>query len=206
MKQKTTEPKQSSTTGNVHGRQFHRLRSNMKSAAILLAMVLAGVCTENVRAQGDIPSGSISGSGSGPYIYNLIFSDSASATSPVGSIWYGWIPGQFFLPGTPTSASAPFGWTASVVANSIQFTASSSIYDITPGQSLPGFSYQASFSPSALAAAPNSGESDAYVGGIETDAGKIFTVTVPEPSSMALFSMSALGLAVLRRRGLRLKG
>lgn len=194
MNQKTTESK-----------QCFRLRSNKKSAAILLAMVLTGACLENIRAQGDIPSGTISGSGSGPYTYNLVFSDSSSATSSIGSIWYAWVPGQFFLPGTPTTATAPTGWTESIVANSIQFSATSSIYDIAPGQSLSGFSYQASFSPSTLAGTSNSGESDAYAGGIESDGGKIFTVTVPEPSSLALFSMSALGLAVFRRRCLRLK-
>jgi hypothetical protein len=143
-------------------------------------------------AQGQIASGTISSSGAGPYTYNLTFSDASTATSPIGSVWYAWVPGFFYLPGTPTSASAPAGWTATISGNSVQFVANSSAFDILAGQSLSGFSYTASFSPAQLAAAPNSGRSDAYSGGLFSDAGDIFNVTtVPEPSSAALLLCGA---------------
>jgi|SRR5579862_2344415 len=176
--------------------------SNSNYTSILLAMALAGACAGRVWAQGDVPGGVISSSGSGPFTYDLTFSDASGASSSIGSVWYSWVPGQFFLPGVPSVASAPTGWTASIVANSIQFAATSSSFDIAPGQSLSGFSYTASFSPSTLAGTANSGVSVAYMGGIETDAGQTFTVTVPEPSLAALASVSALGLAAFRRRKL----
>lgn len=165
--------------------------------------LIIGLGTASGFAQGDIPSGTIIGSGSGPFNYSLTFSDGASATSSIGSVWYAWIPGQFFLPGTPTGASAPTGWTATVSGNSVQYVASSSAYDIQPGQSLSGFGYSATFSPTQLAAAPNSGESDAYTAGLFSDAGVIFTVqAVPEPSALGLLGAGVLGLALAGRRKL----
>lgn len=203
MNQKPTNPNQSSfrAHGSAIGRQLIG-----KSARIILAIVLAGTCAGTALAQGDIPSGSYTSSGSGPYTYDLTFKDSASATAAIGSVWYAWIPFQNNLPGSPTSALAPFGWTESISGGSIMFTASSSVYDIQPGQSLSGFSFTASFAPSSLT--PSTQESDAYLAGIEGDPGVVFTVTpgtVPEPSAAALFGISALGLGLSRWRRLRAK-
>ncbi len=173
---------------------------------ILLGLMLVAGAAASVQAQGQIASGIISGSGSGPYTYNLTFSDAASSTSPVGSVWYAWVPGFFYLPGVPTSASAPSGWTATIDANSVQFVANSSANAIAAGSSLSGFSYQAAFSPAQLAAAANSGLSVAYSGGLFSDAGYTFTVemvTVPEPSALVLLMCGATGLCLIGRRRLR---
>ena len=173
---------------------------------ILLGLMLAIGTALSVHGQGQIASGTSSGSGSGPsYTYSLSFSDAPSSTSPIGSVWYAWVPGSFYLPGTPASASAPAGWTATVDANSVQFFANSAANDIPVGGSLSGFSYQATFSPAQLAAAPNSGLSVAYAGGIQTDAGFTFTVQlapVPEPSTLTLLLCGATGLYLIVRRRL----
>jgi hypothetical protein len=168
-----------------------------------LTLIIAAGAATMALGQGEIASGTISGSGAGPYTYDLSFSDGSGASSPIGSVWYSWIPGQFFLPADPTSASAPAGWTASIVNNSIQFVASSSAFDILAGQSLSGFSYQATFSPAQLAAAPNSGESVAYSAGLFSDGGDTFTVSAtPEPSSLVLLVSGVAGLCLLGRRKL----
>ena len=174
---------------------------------LLGLMLVAGTAT-SIHAQGQIASGTISGSGSGPYTYNLSFSDAPGSTSPIGSVWSGWIPGFFYLPGVPTSASAPAGWTANLsgTLNSIQFTANSPANDIPIGGSLSGFSYHAAFSPAQLAAASNSGLSVAYSGGLFSDAGYTFTVqsvVVPEPSTLTLVVCGAIGLCLVGRRWLR---
>src|SRR5689334_15264596 len=78
--------------------------------AIFSGILLVLATALSARAQGQLPSGTISSSGTGPYTYNLAFSDSGVAASPIGSVWYAWVPGQFYLPGTPTGASAPSGW------------------------------------------------------------------------------------------------
>jgi hypothetical protein len=174
--------------------------SFLVGTVLLLTVLLASSSTG--LAQGQVASGILSASGAGPYTYNLSFTDSGSATSPIGSVWYSWIPGQFFLPSMPTSASAPAGWTANISGNSVQFIASSAANDIAPGQTLSGFSYQATFSPSQLAAAPNSGESDAYHAGLFSDSGNIFTVqvaAVPEPLPIAFLAIGAIGLLLVRR-------
>ena len=134
--------------------------------------------------------------------------DDSPRLSPVGSIWYAWVPGFFYLPGNPIAGSlvAPPGWTATAVLNSIQFVASSSANDILAGHSLSGFSYQANFTPAQLVAAPNSGLSVAYSGGIESGAGFTFTVehaVIPEPSTLTLLVCGAVGLLLNRRRKLQ---
>ena len=167
---------------------------------ILLGLFLAAGTTTLVHGQGQIASGTISSSGAGPYDYSLTFSDASGATSPIGSVWYAWVPGQFFLPSGPTSASAPTGWTASIVGNSIQYVASSSADDILAGNSLSGFGYVATFSPAQLAAAPNSGESVAYSGAL-TGGSDTFTVqAVPEPSAYALVLSGVMAVWLVRRQ------
>src|ERR1051326_7452249 len=169
---------------------------------MLLILGLMGGTAEFVCAQS--PSGTVNGSSGGPFTYSLTFSDAANATAPIGSIWYSWVPGLFFLPSTPTSATAPAGWTASIFANSIQFAANSPANDILPGQTLSGFGYDANFSPAQLEAAPNSGESVAYSGVFGPDAGQTFDVqTVPEPSTVVLYLLGFVQLAFMARARLR---
>ena len=175
---------------------------------ILLGLMLIAGTATTVHAQGQIASGTYSSSGSGPFTYDLTFSNQPNSLSPVGSIWYAWVPGFFYLPGNPIAGSlvAPPGWTATAVLNSIQFVASSSANDILAGHSLSGFSYQANFTPAQLVAAPNSGLSVAYSGGIESGAGFTFTVehaVIPEPSTLTLLVCGAVGLLLNRRRKLQ---
>jgi hypothetical protein len=190
-------------------RMYQPARALLNSAAqgtrmMLLGFILAVIAAISAYGQGELASGTISGSGSGPYSYSLSFADGAGATAPIGSVWYAWVPGSFYLPGTPAGASAPTGWTAAVDGASVRFSANSSAYYIQPGQSLSGFGYTAAFSPAQLAAAPNSGVSVAYMGTFFSDAGNTFTVsTVPEPS-VAMLLIPALGALWLGgRRKLR---
>jgi len=175
----------------------------------LLIVMLAAGTSFSVRAQGDAPTGTVSGSGTGPYDFVLSFGDGASATAPIGSVWYAWIPGAFYLPAAPTTVSAPAGWTATIAnapsggMSSIKFVASSATDYIMPGHSLSGFGFTATFSPAQLAAAPNSGVSYAYTGALFSDAGQQFTVqAVPEPSTLALLIVGAIGFLLAGRRRL----
>jgi hypothetical protein len=191
--------------GSFRARQFLSSWLTGPAAPLLLAGVLAVACAGTASAQGVIPSGTVSGLGNGPYTYNVTFSDDASASDPIGAVWYGWVaPYYNYLPDVPTGASAPAGWTATISDNSIIFAASSPSDYIQPGGTLGGFSYTATFSPDTLAgsiyapysAAYNTGTADAF------GANTIFTVVqvVPEPSLAALVGVGVFGLAIMRRR------
>jgi hypothetical protein len=184
-----------------------KLRINKVSDAtgsvekVLWTVLLAVGTLASAYGQGQIASGTISGSGSGPYSYSLSFSDAAGATSSIGSVWYAWTPGLFYLPSMPISASAPAGWSATISGDSVQFVASGPANYIAPGQSLSGFGYSANFSPALLASTPNSGVSVAYSAGLFSDLGNTFTVqTVPEPAALTLLLGGVLGLGLLRQR------
>jgi hypothetical protein len=176
------------------------LFSSIQTRLLAGAMALAFCGSLSVQAQTINASGQVSGvlSSPGVYHYTLTISEGLGTTTPIGSIWYAWVPGAFYLPSVPTSASAPSGWTASIVANSIQFSANSPSSDIAPGTSKT-FDYFAPFSPAQLAAAPNSGVSFAYAGAVDASSpSELFTVQlVPEPSIAAL---GLIGLFVIRKR------
>jgi hypothetical protein len=179
-----------------------RLALLMTSCRITSFLLLISTCA-SAHAQGEIPSGTLSSSGIGPYSYSLSFSDAANATSPIGSVWYAWVPGAFYLPGPPRAAVAPPGWSVNVSGHSIQFVADSAANYIHPGQSLSGFSYQAAFSPAQLASAPNSGVSVVYSGGLLSDFGTTFTVktlAVPEPCTLPLVALGAFALTLSTKR------
>ena len=163
---------------------------------VTLALAAFASC---LHAQSIIPNGQISGvsAGAGSFDYTLTIGEGSGTTTPIASIWYAWIPGQFFLPSVPTSAAGPTGWTASIVLNSIQFQSTSAAFDIAPGSSMT-FSYVASYSPAQLAAAPNSGLSVAYAGAVDASLPSAeFTVqAVPEPSVVSLLMSGALGVGL----------
>ena len=165
---------------------------------LLTALALGSTCT-SLQAQTIIASGQVSGVQASPGVfdYTLTISEGNGTTTPIGSLWYAWVPGSFFLPSTPTSASGPNGWTANIVGNSIQFSSGSTATDIAPGAS-DTFDFVASFSPDQLAAAPNSGLSVAYAGAVNASSpNETFSVQqVPEPSVSALLFSGVLGLGV----------
>jgi len=154
-------------------------------------------------AQGEMATGTVSGvPNAGSYDYTITLNNTSGSIA-IGSFWYAWIPGFFYLPGVPSSASAPTGWAYSIAGNSIQFGATSSANDLAPGHSIQ-FNYVASFSPAQLTG--TAGYSYVYSGGIEADPGafvNIQTVAAPEPSSFGLLTAGFLGLAFAGRRKLR---
>jgi hypothetical protein len=157
-------------------------------------------------AQGEAATGTVSGvPNGGLYDYTIILNNTSSSVS-IGSFWYSWTPAIspfFYLPSSPTSASAPTGWASAVDGDSIQFAATSSANDLAPGNSTQ-FHYVASFSPAQLTG--DAGYSYVYSGGIELDPGafvNVQTVPAPEPSSLGLLTAGFLALAFAGHRKLR---
>jgi hypothetical protein len=150
----------------------------------LAVAVSLGASITSSRAQGEMASGTVSGVQSGSdYDYTVTLLNTSSSVT-IDGFWYAWVPGEFYLPSTPASASAPAGWTASIVANSIQYSGGS----LVPGASI-NFNYIATFAPSSLTG--TAGFSYVYHSGLDSgpDGGtflNVQTVAAPEPSSASL--------------------
>lgn len=170
------------------------LRAAVFSAALLF-------CSLASRGQDPMASGTLfsTQAGTSEWLYVITLTDAGS--TPIDSLWYGWTPDvspNFYLPGSDiTDISGSDGWTGTAVANSIQFSAGTALM---PCQTVT-LAYEANFSPSTLANAPDSGLSVAYDGGIEAGpATPDFTIAAaPEPASLALFGTAIMGLAAARR-------
>jgi Ca2+-binding RTX toxin-like protein len=92
--------------------------------------------------------------GPSSYQYTVTLDDTGSTT--IGTFWFGWVPGEDFLDSSPSSVTAPAGWTDHITnmgsndGFAIEWTASSPSSDLAPGGSLTGFSFISSESPSSL--------------------------------------------------------
>jgi hypothetical protein len=175
--------------------------------ALGVALGLAASATSYAQGNGITATGTlidVPGTGN-TFDYTLTVNNSVSSLNPIGSFWYGWVPGEFFLPTAPSSEGTPANWTASVVtalgASSIQFSTGTAGAKIAPGGSL-SFTFVSTDTPTVLAGdAPNHpgtpiGTTVAYAAGIQSDSGDTFVVNsvVPEPSTLALAGMGAIGL------------
>jgi hypothetical protein len=144
----------------------------------------------------------------GVYDYTITLHNTSATT--IGTFWYAWIPGYFFLPSTPASATAPAGWTATIFSSySIEYTANAPANYLGAGGSL-NFQFTSTDTPAALAAnSPHDpsypvGTSYLYSGGPFSDAGYQFVVqSVPEPSPLGLLLAGFLGLALAGWRRLQ---
>ena len=105
-----------------------------------------------LRAQLNV-SAQISGVsiGGGLYDYSITLTNKGDSTSPVGTFWYAWIPGQNYLPSDPASVSSPTGWTDTISGSGgygIHWTTSSAA--LAQGSSLL-FSFESTDTPTTLA-------------------------------------------------------
>ena len=135
---------------------------------------------------------------SGGFDYTILLTDTGSGN--LNSFWYGWTTSGNNLPSIPSGPTNSLGWGNSVVNNSIEWVNSSGTA-LTPGNSGTFFFFSTS-APTAMTNSP-SGRSVAYVNGIELNQGvaghstPVFSPTLvpaPEPSSVALLAVGALGL------------
>jgi hypothetical protein len=182
----------------------------------MVAMAALGVSvmlTPHASAAAPLASGTVTTTGTGTLnTYALTLSDSASSTTPIGSVWEAWIPGKFYMTSDPSNITVPIGWTDNITSGgggyAIQFLASSPIYDVPVGGSLSGFGFQSPDSPtnidgtSTVVPGTPTLTSVAYEAGLFSDSGTTFVFTpasaVPEPATLAL--LASAGLLMLRRR------
>jgi len=147
---------------------------------------------------------------SAPFNYTLTLHN--TGTTNIGSFWFAWIPGEDFLPTTPTGLVKPANWFAflngggAMDGHSIEFIDNGTL--LAPGASLTGFGFTSNDSPTKLAGkspfytSTPAGTSFVYGGAPLSDAGYQFTVSVvPEPPSLALAAIGGLlSWTALRKR------
>ena len=143
--------------------------------------------------------------GAGSYEYTLTLTD--TGTTPIGTFWFGWIPGYDLLPHAPTSIVSPAGWTGTNAADYFGVASARWVNTVTPlqpGQSLSGFKFDSPDSNVITGTSSFFGEpiaqSYVYIGAPESDAGFALTpaVVTPEPTALALLALPVTLL--LRRR------
>jgi len=181
-------------------------------SSLTLLITLAAASGSLAQNGPELGTATLSGvQNAGLYDYTITLNN--TGTVPIGTFWYAWIPGQFYLPSNPSSVTAPTGWSFSTPSSggsySIEYTASSSLYDLAPGANL-SFEFASTDTPGTLAgdstAYPGTpiGTSFLYEAGAFSDAGKQFVVqSVPEPSAMSFLGAGFLVLAFAGHRKLR---
>src|SRR6516164_109855 len=154
----------------------------------------------------------------GPSLWQYSITLHDTGTTPIGTFWFSWVPGEGFLASLPSSIKSPAGW-ADMITNgappsdgySIQWTSSSS--PLMPSASLKGFSFDSSEAPSSVfgdsvihPGTPVS-TSTVYSGAPSVGPELIFAATpVPEPSAWAMLLVGFVVLGFLgfrRNRALR---
>jgi hypothetical protein len=148
----------------------------------------------------------------GEFNYQITVNDAGSTT--IGTFWFSWIPGAGFMPAAPTNVMDPTGWTEILTngGKSIQWKTTTN--DISAGDSLSGFSFDSTVTPSeflGIFPGPGLGAGDpiltttVYAGAPLVGPDNIFVVAeIPEPGTLPL-TITGLALAAfltfrLRRR------
>jgi hypothetical protein len=185
-------------------------------AAVLATVSIAALSVATPASAAESATATLSSIELSPtsWQYSLTLND--IGTTDLGTLWFAWLPGQDFMPTSPTNVTTPDSWTDTITGGganngyAIRWVAGTGAA-LTPGQSLTGFTFDSSTSPDQMAADspfyPTTPvlTSVVYSGAPFSDAGEQFVVqaaAVPEPSTIALMSLGALLLAArtLRRQ------
>lgn len=147
----------------------------------------------------------------GTYEYDLTLNNTGTTT--IGTFWFAWIPGAGFMSAAPSNVQSPSNWNAILTnaSHAIQWTTTTNL--LAPGDSVSGFMFDSTLSPTDLEAAfagPGLGAGDpvatffVYIAAPLADPGYQGTASpaasagAPEPSTTMLAAL-AFGLVGCRR-------
>ena len=190
----------------------------MRPSSSLAAVAIACACAALPAAASEAASATFSSTQLSPtsWQYSLTLNDTGTTT--LDTFWFAWVPGEDFMPTSPSSIASPAGWSALVTNEgaadgfAIQWKAGAGAL-LDPGQSLTGFMFDSATSPTEMMGDspffPGTPVTTTFVyqGAPFSDAGLELevlpaTAAVPEPSSLALMGLGALVFgARFARRG-----
>jgi hypothetical protein len=151
-------------------------------------------------------------------VFNYNVTVTNTGTTPLGTFWFGWLPGEDFLPSVPSSIVNPSGWANSIQGggnsvdgSSIQWVAQSSGADIAAGQSLSGFDFSSADSPTVLAGfstqhpGSHAMTSFVYGGAPFSDGGFEFTVAgIPANTAASMTSLQGSASSITQGQSVTL--
>jgi hypothetical protein len=190
------------------------MKSKMNSIFLSL-MVATALAAAIVSSQAQSATATLSWvAAGGSYDYTVTLQNTGSVA--LNGFWYGWTDSGNNLPSIPSGAGNSLGWGNDVSGNSIMWNNTYSYYGYTyyygtalaPGASAT-FTFASSSSPSEITASP-SGESVAYVGGIDSsedmpgDSTPVFSPTLTSNSTPAVPTVTATIYGVASDARLRL--
>jgi hypothetical protein len=173
----------------------------MKRNVFLMIALATGLSATPAFSAGIDASAVVMSKPDGPnFDYSITLTNSSSSTDPIGTFWFGWVPGKDFLPTNPFDITAPSGW-AEIITHggatdgyAIQYVAGAGSA-LAAGSSLTGFGFTSADTPAQLLGnspfyptfpvttafvyngAPFSSVSEQFVASVSS---------VPEPSSLIL--------------------
>jgi hypothetical protein len=190
----------------------------LKRSVFLTIALATGLVATPAFASGIDASGVLTSKpAGGDFDYSITLTNSNASPNPIGTFWFGWVPGKDFLPTAPFDITAPTGWVEQVTHGgatdgfAIQFIDKTGPL-LAPGSSLSGFGFTSADTPAQLAGsspfypgtpattsfvyngAPFSTFSDQFVVSVES---------VPEPSSLILGlfgAVTSFGYLLLKKR------
>jgi hypothetical protein len=173
--------------------------------AVLIVLCIAGSLP---LAASEMASATYTFSQASPTTWNYEFTLTDTGTTPVGTFWFSWLPGQGYMNTAPLSAAAPTGWVAQTTNGAAAGDGFSERWvdnagALMPGQSISGLSFISTTTPDQIAgASPFHGgtpelTSDIYMGAplVGADApfaATLATTSAPEPSSVVLILVAGV--------------
>jgi hypothetical protein len=176
-------------------------------ATIALAALLAGKATAAETASATISGTPIVGG----FQYDISLTNTSTDSSTIGTLWFAWIPGDFYMEATPTNVGNSAGWANNIIAGggeSIQWEAGSQPL-LTPGNT-DQFTFDSTEPLSQLEGPSTEGNkaiettSFLYSGNAAFNGPGVEIVIpaapVPEPATLSLLALGSGGLLLRRRR------